>query len=413
MITSDQLLMSVNTYLQSMYIGDTGRYKSSVDGRETLYSSCFALMIMNFIGNLNAVPEKTKTEWAEYILSHQERNTGYFVGPEILQGKLLSEAHSKDHLSMHLTAHVLPVLKILGIKPRFPLAFARKYLQIDSLKYFLDQIDWTNAWLEGNNLLFIGQFLIYMFEQGNAVEAKFAIEYLLNWLDAKVDSNTGLWGTDERSDIASAIYGAYHQLILYYYLNHDVKYKDKLVDSVLSIQHLDGGFSTYFGGGTCEDVDCVDILVNMYKRTEYKHSKIETALRKAACNVIRKLNFEGGFYYKRDTPFYHMGMVDTYSAPQHANMFSTWFSLHTLFLISEVIELPCTRMIDYKFNDACSMGWHNKSISNKTEFYSHDIVNILLSECIYWFYCSAADVKDNNPTISRMYNVLRGRNAQS
>ncbi|KAB0666490.1 hypothetical protein F6V25_03460 [Oryzomonas japonica] len=411
MITSEFLLKSINKYLQCTHIEGAGRYKSSIDGKETLYASCFALMIMHFIGKLSEVPEKEKAEWAEYILSHQDPDTGYFVGPEISLGKLLSEAHSRGHLSMHLTAHVLPALKILGIKPEYSLKFAEKYLDIEYLDGWLCGIDWTSPWLEGNNLLFVGQFLIYLFEEYNIAEAKPAVDYLLNWLDTKIDSTTGLWGTEGCADIAPAIYGAYHQLILYYYLNHNIKYREKLIDSVLSIQHIDGGFSDYFGGGSCEDVDCVDILVNMYKITKYKHNKIETALRKSACNLIRKLTSEGGFYYKRNTEFYHMGMEYTYAPPQRANMFSTWFTVHTLFLISEVIDLPCTRSIDYNFNQACSMGWHIKSGSNKARFYWNDLPRVIASAILYKLYFWAVDIKDNCRSINRIYNLIRGRHA--
>jgi hypothetical protein len=63
---------------------------------------------------------------------------------------------------MHLTAHVLPALSILGSNPRYHLHFAYRFTESRELLKWLERRDWSDAWLEGNNLLFVGQFLIYL-----------------------------------------------------------------------------------------------------------------------------------------------------------------------------------------------------------------------------------------------------------
>lgn len=112
MLTADLLTSNVIRYLDGMKVGDSGRYRSSVEGKETLYASCFAVMTMHYLGLLRDWPKDARIKWAEYILSHQDPASGYFVGPEISQERSYGVAHSKDHLLMHLTAHVLPALKI-------------------------------------------------------------------------------------------------------------------------------------------------------------------------------------------------------------------------------------------------------------------------------------------------------------
>jgi hypothetical protein len=153
--------------------------------------------------------------------------------------------------------------------------------------------------------------------------------------------------------------GGYHQLIVYYYEYHPVLHREKLVDTVLSLQHRDGGFSPAGGGGACEDADGVDILVNMYKQIDYRRAEIRHALRRCAGHVRRIQNPDGGFPYKRNMPFSHMGIPATMTPRGASNLFATWFRVHTLALISQVLwnEAPADEG-PLRFNSALSMGWH-------------------------------------------------------
>lgn len=390
-----------------MSTGNPGQYTNCSGGKETLYASCFALMIYHYFGELDKFESHYLTSWGDYILNFQDQKQGYFYGPEISEGKLLSDGHSKTHLYWHSTAHVLPALKILGLVPRYPLHFVKPFLDINFLKQWLDKRDWTKAWIEGNDLLFVGQFLIFLNEDENNSKAKDSISVLLNWLDSQIDLNTGLWGTNGYCDVFNAVYGAYHQLLIYYYLNHDVLSKKNLINAVLSLQHFDGGFSKNWGGGSCEDVDSIDILVNMFKKTSHNHEKIITALKKASYSVLRRMTSEGGFLYKRGAEFMHNGMEYTYAPANRANMFSTWFAVHTLFLISEVIDLPCTRGIEYQFNKSCSMGWHSKDNLKKKSFQHIDSGRIILSKLFSDIYFFARKMKEKFIILDRTYNVIK------
>jgi hypothetical protein len=398
---------SILSYLEKVYIGIPGRYRSCIGGHETLYASCFALKIHHYLGALSSYDPEHLHEWGRYILDHQDEKSGYFLGPEISKGRLYSDAHSREHLSEHLTVHVLPALKILGTKPMFPLRNAHRYVDIDYLSRWLSERDWKNAWLEGNNLLFVGQLLTYLFEEEGIVEAKKAVEYMLNWLDAQADPATGLWGTASFCDTYDAVYGGYHQLLLYYYWEKPVSNQTAIIDTVLSIQHADGGFSRAWGGGTCEDVDAVDILVNMYKMGTYKRNYIETALRKVFMNIWRRFTDEGGFTYKLGEDFMHMGMEYTYAPKNAANMFSTWFSLHTILLISEVIDLPCTRGLNYNFNLSCSMGWHRRDKVVRKSFHNRDFVQVLKTQLIGDIYNIAKQMKEKSCLLSHAYRIVR------
>ncbi len=161
------------------------------------------------------------------------------------------------------------------------------------------------------------------------------------------------------------------------------------------------------GGGTCEDTDGIDILVNMYKMTTYRHNDITIALKKAAISILRKMTNEGGFVYKNNEEFIHMGMEYTYAQPGVANIFSTWFNIYTLLIISEFINIPCTSEIKYNFNNSCSMGWHKKSYMNKLNYFESDLIyeypNIILAD----LYFKLRDIKNKYNVLDKSYKIIK------
>ena len=246
----------------------------------------------------------------------------------------------------------------MGAQPTFPLTFAHTYLDLNNLQEWLDQRNWKDAWLEGNNLLFVGQLLVYLRDFENITDAQPALELYFQWLDHEIDPATGLWGSNGYCSNAAALYGGYHQLLVYYYEERPVQFPDRLVDVAISLQHLDGGFNLDGGGGACEDTDAIDILVNIYKITDYKHPHTRIALRKALAHILQRQMPDGGFVYQLDRPFTHMGIQKTGSPPNQSNLFPTWFRVHTLALMSEILTDEPILQWNWGFNNSLSMGWH-------------------------------------------------------
>ena len=59
-----------------------------------------------------------------------------------------------------------------------------------------------------------------------------------------------------------------------------------------------------------------------------------------------------------------MGIPGTEAAPNVSCTFPTWFRIHTLALISEVLpNAPQFRDLSFNFNRALSMGWHSSPTS--------------------------------------------------
>lgn len=345
-------------FVHARATGIPGEYRYSATGEPILYSSCYALMTLHYLDALPADPT-LRAQWADYLLSWQDAETGAFLGPEVAYAPESDSKHDAEHLAMHLTTTLLPCLDILGIKPRHPLRFAHRFLQRENLDGWLRTRDWHDAWLEGNNLLFMLQLLIHLRDAEGVPEAHARIQELFEWLDREVDPQTGLWGTNGFCSPFIAMCGGYHQLLAYYAERRPVTSPDRIIDLTLDLQHPDGGFHPDGGGGACEDVDAVDILVNLYKRTDHRRPEIRVALRSAALAVLGMQMADGGFVYRRDEPFTHMGMAATRTPPNHSTMFATWFRVHTLALASEVLHDGPLGKFTWQFNPSLSMGWHS------------------------------------------------------
>lgn len=358
---------------------------------QTLYSSVFAVMAYHYAGELDKFSPARKTEWAQYIQSFQNLNDGLFDSEELHGG--LGEHHNLEHRKLHLTCHVLPALALLGALPLHPISYVENYLDKNRFAEWLDARDLSMAWVEGNNLFFAGQLLIYEIETSN--KGHEALEQLFNWLEKTIDPKTALWGTDHGCSLHKAMYGAYHQLILYFYKNRAVPHIEKLIDSVLACQHFDGGFSEWRGGGTCQDIDGIDILVNCYRLTNYRERDIRRSLRRSLRHILDdRLIDASGFQDRAGHEFIHNSMTITRTPKGVANTFSTWFTLHALVDIGSVLHKDAFFSgVSFHFNSSCSMGWGVKTTGlrnyNKMEAYWDGIVFL------------------GNRTIVKIYDLIR------
>jgi hypothetical protein len=356
-MTSTAWRDNVLGYIRSLAVpGEAGAFASVRGKPATTYGTCYANLTRHYL--TGELPGQVSVD---FLRRQQLAESGWFSGPELSdRSASLSPRHDTAHLRHHLTCTVLPVLQLGGVRPDHTLHEARAYLDPDRLRAWLDRVNLADAWFEGNNLLFVGQLLIYFMEAGEPAAAR-AIEIWFDWLDRTVDRATGLWGTDRGEHLAGAVFGGYHQLLVYYHQQHPIISPDRLIDGVLALQHHDGMFGTTRGGGACEDVDCVDILVNLYKRHDHRRADIRDTLRRCATQILALQLPDGGFPYKRAKRYIHMGMPLTDTPRNVSGMFPTWFRVHTLALIAQVIELDELKG-RFWFTPALSMGWHDASL---------------------------------------------------
>jgi hypothetical protein len=331
-----------------------GGYRSVPKGPVTLYGTCYALLAKFYLAIDQLMLDSTR----RFIMGCQDPELGLLVGPEL--GDFSAPAgvlHDREHLLFHLTCATLPVCQQFGLKLASVRA-AHAFCELNYLRDWLGRRNFKNTWFEGNNILFVGQLLVYLRDEEGHPGAQAALDCWFEWLDQHADPATGLWGTNGYCSAMDAVYGGYHQLLVYYHENHPIRNPEGLVDTVLGLQHPDGGFNPRGNGGACEDVDSVDILVNLYKRSDYRRAEIRCALRQCLRHILALQNQDGGFPYNRDRPQNHMGIPGTKALPNQSTMFATWFRIHTLALMAEILTDEPELQFPFRFTKNLSMGWH-------------------------------------------------------
>jgi hypothetical protein len=342
-------------FLRDMQDPGTGGARSVPDGPATLYGTCYAALCATYLGADDELPERTR----RFITGCQDPETGLMIGPELRTFQPPPTAiHDRDHLVFHLTCAALPACRQFGLTLPDPVRAAHRFADPAYLHDWLDRRDLRRAWLEGNNLLFVGQLLVYLRDAEGLASAPLALESWFRWLETHVDPQTSLWGTNGDCSAMEATYGGYHQLLVYYHEQHPIANPEGLVDTVLGLQHDDGGFHPGGDGGACEDVDCVDILVNLYKQHAYRRPEIRAALRQCLRHILVLQNHDGGFPYNRRHRQTHMGIPGTAAAAGRSTMFATWFRTHTLALIAEILTDEPALSGPFGFTNNLSMGWH-------------------------------------------------------
>ncbi|MBX3748144.1 MAG: hypothetical protein KF833_22780 [Verrucomicrobiae bacterium] len=342
-------------FIRSLEDPGTGAFRSVPGGPVTLYGTAYGLLALHYLGIDAPPPPATRN----FLLDCQDPDSGLFIGPELHEWSPPPGAlHDRQHLLLHLTCATLPVARQFNLTLRHPLHTARNFCNLDHLRDWLEARDLRKAWFEGNNLLFVGQLLVHLRDVETVPEARIALDLWFEWLDRHLDPATNLWGTNGLCSPLEGVYGGYHQLLVYDHENRPLPNPAGLIDTVLDLQHPDGGFHPWGNAGACEDVDAVDILVRLHPRTRHRHREIRIALRRCLRHILDQQNPDGGFPYQRDAPQSHMGIPATRAAPNLSAMFPTWFRIHTLALLARVLTDEPELQVPFRFSRTLSMGWH-------------------------------------------------------
>jgi hypothetical protein len=201
----------------------------------------------------------------------------------------------------------------------------------------------------------IGSFYLMLLE-GEDKRAGDRLEELFRWLDATQDPQTGFWGPElsSRKGLLHGMAGAMHTFHIYYYLDREIPYLDRIADSCLSLirGELDGPTSA------CLDVDIVDVLANIY-RLGLRRWEIRDVLEKKIVDLLDLQNPDGGFPDGKRGILRFDGWVKGYAEPQGlSNCFATWFRCSAVGIASCVL-FPETAE-DWNFRNTIGIGYFKK-----------------------------------------------------
>ena len=354
-------------YIESMRIEEIlyGQYRYSANIKKpVLYASAYAAMARHLCRDLDSVPGENLKQWVSYLQSFQGED-GLFKDPVVADSKLID----CDWWGWrHLTCHTIVALTALGAGAQKEFFCIKPFYGPDYVRRWLSERNWStpassnNA---GNEILNYGTLLQYARDFHNDEKAKRSIEIMLEWLNENQNPQYGTWGPeidlDNKINLAEVMMGGYHEFLLFFYDKRPFKYKEVIINRILSLQNEKGGFTGphHQISSACQDIDAIDPLVRLTYQTDYKKGDIKTALEKAISCVLSHQNEDGGFVFMRDREFKY-GHKEMYSGINESAMFPTWFRTLSMAIAGQALPNSFIGKFNWQFVSCPGYQFWNK-----------------------------------------------------
>jgi glycosyltransferase involved in cell wall biosynthesis/SAM-dependent methyltransferase len=330
----------------------------------SLIATCCGILILEGLGKLQHISQEDHDSWALYLQSCQDAGSGLFRDPLLDDFPVESADHDLAYLSHQMSYFALQALDALGLRATYPLRFMEAFDSSEAISQWLDQLDWSNAWLQSNRVMFVLAFLIYRAEVEHDLAAPSIFHAALDWLDQMQDAATGLWGKRPAESTLNAVAAAYHFIPFYEYVHRPVNRMRRIIDFTLALQQSDGLFGATSGGGACEDLDAIDLLVTLVRQGGYRHDDIKRAMIRAYWAIWNLQNEDGGYCYAWRTT------AETYRfsswAPMEvelrkSDVWASWFRLLALATIGSAYPDDVPRIANWRFRRWPALGYHQLS----------------------------------------------------
>ena len=290
------------------------------------YNGIMGLDLLGGLGDLSGSSRQALVAW---MLSHR-RADGVFRIPGMRDDQVFKKpdlVETWNYIDFHVSNYTLGAIEALCPERVPQLSFAEKYLDPVLLKAWLAERDLRDPWLEGNNIVNLGSFLLLM--SRHDPQRRAAVEQALNvlfaWHDRLQEPSTGFWGVGQLSDplrLLHAMAGSMHNYHLWYACQRKLPFQERALDYCLS--------QSPAVVSACIDVDLVDVLVHAHRLIDHRRRDIEQWLRDLLPRLLAFQSQDGGFADVRGGPGVPArrqdGWVKGYEEAQGlSNTFSTWF----------------------------------------------------------------------------------------
>lgn len=271
---------------------------------------------------LGALPEDRQAV-GEWLLGQQQPD-----GTFLLANHDWSQCHKRDsaeetkqYMRFHLTNYSMGALDALGMLDRATLSFVEPFLDETFLWAWLGRRDMRDPWLEGNNIVNLGSFLLVHAARRPDGPAMKRLRDLVHWHNTWSEPYSGFWGSGQQYSAEALLFalcGATHNLHIFYALNEPIPHFNQSISRCLE--------QPLAIRSACIDVDIVDILAHGMARCPHRNEEIAAWLRAMLKLLLDFQNPDGGF---ADALLGQRGLdgwVKGYKEAQgKSNTFATWF----------------------------------------------------------------------------------------
>ena len=315
-----------------------------------LYSTAYAISLLGLCRRLDLLDAQQRTGLVEYFASHQAADGLYRA--ENLNTPQAETGQGWGY--MHLLPHILIALDYLDAKPKMPFGYVDHLFLTVSPEDWLEEI-FSDDCLNASNF-FMNIQVALQYERDTKQDDKAAAlsarlnQHVLKEILPRYIGNPDQMSVFERSKSTKTIY---HLLPS---LSFDDLLTQKLAEGVnrltLATQNLVGSYGVCTMSDACEDMDSVYNLAVLQKQDS--SPKLKSSLEKAILYMPVNQNGDGGFVFRRFTPFCYGGAQVLSSARNQSNMFATWFRL----LAYAFAERATEHQINWNFSRVPGYQWH-------------------------------------------------------
>ncbi|MEX2171742.1 MAG: LamG-like jellyroll fold domain-containing protein [Pirellulales bacterium] len=209
-----------------------------------------------------SLTEQQRSEWISHIQSYANPSGTY--------------SDTFGHSQLHANGMTIGALGPLGGKQLYPVGsqYAPFNDPAEVPAYLQNNIDWSNQWSSSHQ--FWGG--LHMYSQSSLATPEWT-DAVFDWLDARVDPNTGWWITgDQPSSNTQGLGGGAHIWPIYEHFGHAFPEPERIIDRILGMQVASGRF----GGNNSGYMDLDALYGLKYMRTlapAYRTAEIEEAAR--------------------------------------------------------------------------------------------------------------------------------------
>jgi hypothetical protein len=351
-------------------------------------------MCLDLINELDKFEDKEKI--IKNIQNYQDKKTGCFMDKTAIPK--YNASHDQEYILLQLTDFAQLALSALNEKPQYEYLFLEKYKDKKYLEQWYCGLNWKKPWFVSNLIMFILNSFIYE----NKDENEQYINLIIDLLNKTQDHQNGYWNLGNDVTLHNQMAGAYHFLFFYTFLDIMPNYISEIIDSTLKIQNYDGLFNYESGGGSCDDLDAIDLLCRSTFYSDHRIEEVQNALQVAYLSLLKNQNLDGGFcwakrnelnlcdithlinfkllYSKKDfisnaiskakkirytlsrkDVYWNYSGLDTMKLKvEESDLFSTWFRLTSIAFIESTFPQIYEKSFHWKLRKKCGLGFYNK-----------------------------------------------------
>jgi hypothetical protein len=271
-------------------------------GREpALLDACALAASINLLDGRDTMERGLHYRFTALIQAAQDPGSGLFVPEGIQEAALASQPDGDPTPAWLTTLLALDGLAGLGASPAHPLKFVDICSTPQAAQAWLAQLNWsTREWTRsldwsdpavesGTHLWLLLGFLIRASQQNPSAGIAAAVNAIFDWLDERQQPSSGLWGLNRgrRFNVPTVLAGFFAPLYLEFC--RPLRHADRLIDTLIAMQHGHGLFSPPGVPAACASLTAVETLVRLSGETDHRASTIRAVLGYAFRPLVAEL----------------------------------------------------------------------------------------------------------------------------